>query len=491
MQRAWKKASSEFIEMLINKGASTRVNIKIYYDALLTKEYKELLRNRIAIPTKEEFESQLHQWNFDANPTQRQKVTDLFNKLYGQIEEQAINIIQYGTPSELQSLIARGFKFSHYIKVDHPLRQVTPLNFALHSSSIHKHAIVKILLENGADANETDIGTLLVHAIKTNSKEIVKLLLKHNATVTPLALVDALDKPDILKALLKKDSRLINNPCYKDSTDTLLMVTLKQDYSADKKLRTITVLLKYGAKVTEQALKTAFNLDSDNHAESSKQPGLLMALLNADPTLINTPIIQINGELQTLLDAAYVKLNTPIMRALLKTNKISDEQKEKHLIQQVSSIRSLSPVADRIPFLISACKSNSKILTKALITHLKFNSVNAQTINELITAGADINEKDKDGNSILMLAIKTFMPAEERLQIIDLIINAGAAIDATNNRGNTALIEALVNLPRETKIIEKISPKLVWILDLKPGDIDSKFNFYFSSCPFCFEIDKR
>jgi ankyrin repeat protein len=366
--------------------------------------------------------------------------------------DDAIHHITYGDADNLEKIIARGFNVNKPMQVaeDGFFVQQTPLNFALKKCLLNqKHAIVNILLKNGADPNHSIIHnqTPLVSAIKSHEQHIVELLLEHNAQVTFFALVEALANPLILQTLLKKDASLINKPCYQDSETTLLMATLtKEDWPPEKKLETITVLLEFNAEVTAQALATAFKLDLQRPS-----PTLLMTLLMKDATLINEPIIEHDGQLKTLLDTAVEQHQTSIAQALLQNEKTSTEQKKKHLISIVSN---QSSPKDWIPYL----KDSPEILTQALISHASSRSINPQTIKDLITKGANINAQDQDGNSILILIIKSFIKSAEKKDLIEVMLKAGANVNIKNNNDDTALIYATQYLAKETRknIVETI-----------------------------------
>jgi ankyrin repeat protein len=64
--------------------------------------------------------------------------------------------------------------------------------------------------------------------------------------------------------------------------------------------------------------------------------------------------------------------------------------------------------------------------------------VSLPCIEELIESGADVNERNRAGETPLMLAADS---GSERA--IDLLIRAGAEVDALDNEGNTALLRSV------------------------------------------------
>ncbi|MBP3416622.1 MAG: ankyrin repeat domain-containing protein [Spirochaetaceae bacterium] len=76
------------------------------------------------------------------------------------------------------------------------------------------------------------------------------------------------------------------------------------------------------------------------------------------------------------------------------------------------------------------------------------NGANDNTLNQLILAGADINERNKEGITPLALAVDY-----RRTAIIQFYINAGADIHAEDNMGQTPLTRSLKAGPDMTKKI--------------------------------------
>lgn len=61
-------------------------------------------------------------------------------------------------------------------------------------------------------------------------------------------------------------------------------------------------------------------------------------------------------------------------------------------------------------------------------------------VQTLIDAKADVNAKDKHGNTALIAAVNS-----KSNEIVQALLNAGANVNAKNDNGYTALMEAAIN----------------------------------------------
>ena len=97
-------------------------------------------------------------------------------------------------------------------------------------------------------------------------------------------------------------------------------------------------------------------------------------------------------------------------------------------------------------------------------------AANSEITRILIAGGADINAKDDNGNTALMLAAKS-----ANAEVAGELILAGADIDAKDKNGNTALMYASVN--QSGDISEPIADleELEQILSEAKDSLEDKF----------------
>jgi len=75
-----------------------------------------------------------------------------------------------------------------------------------------------------------------------------------------------------------------------------------------------------------------------------------------------------------------------------------------------------------------------------------------QQIQNLLSTGANVNAKDKDGETALMLAAR-----DGRLEVVDLLLDKGARVDEKNKFHSTALMQASYNV--HTEIVKLLLEK--------------------------------
>ncbi len=127
----------------------------------------------------------------------------------------------------------------------------------------------------------------------------------------------------------------------------------------------------------------------------------------------------------------------------------------------------------------------------------QIHDINWSRFLQLLQDGADINQKDEQGNSILKRVITSPIPntigAEQealaRAKVVEILLKRGATLDsATDNEGNTALIYAssngyfpvvevllkysadvnATNNLGNTSLIAAVSPHILWEIGFPP-----------------------
>lgn len=295
------------------------------------------------------------------------------------------------------------------------IHRTTPLMMAAYG----KHAeAVKLLLAAGADieAAETGGGTALSLAEERGAADVVALLQQatiqrkekeqerqesHAATGKPkpaeliAAVVDHADI-DLVKKLLDRGADV--NETDKDGASALIYAAMNGHNDI------IEELLKHGADIT---LKDREDCTALFYAASN---GFTSAL-----KLLNDPDI----------DAPNVYGYTPLMHAAMNGHLAAVQ----YLLDAGADI---SIAAKNGATLINMTETGD-IKDTAVIAVLE----EADTIHQVAKCGKDPNERDENGNTLLIDAVLRDQP-----RLIACLLDHGADIDATNDEGQTSLIVA-------------------------------------------------
>lgn len=289
--------------------------------------------------------------------------------------------------------------------------------------------IIELLLENGADINETWRGSYpLFIALDRGRCDIAEILIKRGADIN---LKD--DEHNSLIHLVMKrceDTRIVDF-FYKykfdfniknnyGETPIFLMITNNKtaaikyfiDKGADVKLKN-----KYGMTPLHKAVQYGLidlipvllsnNADCNSISENGSTP-MLFAVTRG-----NLPAVELLIKAGANLNARDFYNNTPLMNAIFSGRfEIADFFMTKY------------------PFMLSVLNINEK--NKLLIASVE--KGNVEFIKKMIKNGAEINAAGTSGNTSLHLAA-----IRSNLQVINTLIKSGANINSRNNMGQTAL----------------------------------------------------
>ena len=87
-------------------------------------------------------------------------------------------------------------------------------------------------------------------------------------------------------------------------------------------------------------------------------------------------------------------------------------------------------------------KNNKNKECSKIFTYIRNNSNNKlKNIESLITKGCDLNIKDKDGNTALIVAVEN----NNNIDIVKLLIDKGANLDIKNKKDDSALLISIYN----------------------------------------------
>lgn len=113
------------------------------------------------------------------------------------------------------------------------------------------------------------------------------------------------------------------------------------------------------------------------------------------------------------------------------------------------TLASVGTSLDGVQFLIGA-KTNVSAQNKFGRTALMSAAFtkNESVIKALLASGAQLEQRDKEGNTVLIAVVKTGTGAgdeEKKLNVIKLLLKEGASPNAKNGEGNTVLHEAVIS----------------------------------------------
>jgi ankyrin repeat protein len=256
--------------------------------------------------------------------------------------------------------------------------------------------IAEMLLEQGADPN------CLHSAIVGRHKEIVALLVKHNANVnlkdgnrrTPLHMAVASGDEDIIRLLISKGADVNAKNNEGETPLHVLVQSWPQSWWVnDFRTKAINILLDSGADIEakRQDGKTPLELA----AEAQKSSDAVKALLERGSNINNIKDIHVR------FSVVPISMDKASLEQLVRTNAPD----------------------------IHIRNTNGDSLLHAAVK-----GRNWKLVEILLTIGADINAKNKTGDTVLHWAMKYPEP-----KIVELHVKNGAEINARNSSGQTPL----------------------------------------------------
>ncbi len=330
----------------------------------------------------------------------------------------------------------------------------TPLFQAIEEGDAKK---VKELVANGVDVNEMDRywATVLIRAIENNKLEIVKILLeagadpnKQNQSSGEMPLDYAIEKV----RYLNKDSGIIEELLKHGARVGVIPLSRALRYGLSK---TVGDLLEYFDDVKEKDGFVDMALIEASTYEVAKKLLEAGANLNAVDYYGKTALINALKnrhykkaekliELGADVNAADKNGKTGLMYVIENLYYYNSEYSE--IIEKLISAGANVNATDQ--------KGNtaSKYLTELIVSRY-YNSDSEQaikTIEILFKNGAELDAKDKDANTRLLLFVlrnKYFEPVEK-------LIELGADVNAKDKDGNTVLFYA--SRSENVEAVEKI-----------------------------------
>lgn len=336
-------------------------------------------------------------------------------------------------------------------------------NTALHFAVMNnRHKTVSFLAQNGADLNlkNSDGRTPLHFALSYNCKKAAVVLIDHGADfsllrlhgVTALQWATVNDK-EVLLSLINRGA----NVNAKDGKGSYLL-----HWAVDNNPDLVPVLIQYGANinVANQNGMTALHLASVNNpklaifliehganvnlqnqygnsalhlAAVNKQKELSICLLknNAD---VNANDKDLNCALHKAVEKGHKEIAVVLLEYNADVNAVN-RKGESSLILAVKNCNSHQTAAcsDR-KLMMANLSVDGDGVDEANEKNVASNNRSDQLVQRLVENGANINIKDKEGNSAMHYAIENIHE-----DVTLLLLNRGADADAVNKKGNNPL----------------------------------------------------
>ncbi len=324
---------------------------------------------------------------------------------------------------------------------------VTPLmRAAIENSSV----VVKMLLNAGANVNaENKWGqTPLFLAAKKNSPEVLRTLLEAGANVdtknnngwTPLMTAAMFNSTEMVKMLL--DAGASVNVKDKWGQTPLMLAAWKNSP------RTVNMLLNAGADVNAKSSYGYSRTPLMWAAGYNTNPEVVKALLEGGASVHD---VDKKGRDALWYAQQRKQGDKEKIVQILKSYKIAGSGRETRSSLSDSDFFEVceSGTAEDVR---KAIKNSANVNAKnkngetplmiAVDMGFLARGVDSEIIEALLNAGADVNAKDKNGRTALMM-VGPIGPSEV---VIRLLLNAGANVDIKDKDGQTALMNADLSL---------------------------------------------
>lgn len=289
------------------------------------------------------------------------------------------------------------------------INATTPLTLA---ARIGDTGIVKMLLENGAQANNpannSELQTPLTIAIESNHQEIVDLLLAHGATLNNREIrVQGSERDAVLQRMYSEFRQAARN-CHVKRLGTLLL--------SEGDLATPEVI--GGLPMSRHIRKPSCSKTLALHLQgkSSYQAAL-------------------NARLRAVIRHCEVKLT----QTILEENRGVDVQSERDGRGSALQLAVTSGCAEVVSLLVREQGLEGRLDDDVLLQAIRHapQATLVRLVGNLIAAGANVDAKDTQGQSPLAVAIALEQPV-----IAKYLVDAGANVNTMTSNGSYPLVEA-------------------------------------------------
>jgi len=350
----------------------------------------------------------------------------------------------------------------------------TPLMVAAHRGY---YSIADLLIRYDADINAVDIhgNTALLYAIFYGNKDIASLLLRHGAVPNSESFNHAIEQgyEDIVEMMVSTgsiDRSTINNALlYAITDDNIDMVTILYSRGVDNDRPLIAAVRERRATICDILLKNGakYNVyDSGNYILSIADDMDIVSMLIGAGANVNA----VNENNDTQLIHHCMKGSLPIVRILVDNGADIDARNDNDISPLMMAcqyrfydivdflLRRGAVVGDALPF---ACMFGSSAIVRrlletpdihAIIDDATYEGRNAMTnavyhlhphiVTILVKAGADVNRRDMNGETILLYAVTNIY--DPSVYMVNTLIDLGVDVNVHDKEeGKTPLMHAV------------------------------------------------
>lgn len=226
--------------------------------------------------------------------------------------------------------------------------------------------------------------------------------------------------------------------------------------------------------VTDEKIMELINSSDDINAKGKRGDTVLMvaSAFNNNPGIVKA-LIKDGANVNAKNDQGWTALmsalandansNSEIIKILIEAGADVKAKNNKGITARDLAKRKQNPEIQRLADTLLYVSENP---TADLFNAVKDSRTSIEQIKTLINAGADVNAKDKSGNTVFMNAAKY----NSNVEIIKFLIAAGVDLNAKNNKGQT--VEDLVK-KNPNSSIQKMAGVLNFVNDLDNALINS------------------